>query len=108
MSVDDGSLPPDEPYDSFLREVARLTGGASRAAVMPLGVGTRLRGGRFEIESALGKGGMGVVYAAYDHQRGCRVAVKTLRVSTQEDRHRLREEFLVPDGLPPHPNLVSI
>ncbi|MCA8924703.1 MAG: serine/threonine protein kinase, partial [Planctomycetes bacterium] len=33
---------------------------------------------RFEVISVLGKGGGGVVYRGWDHQRGCPVAIKTL------------------------------
>jgi tetratricopeptide (TPR) repeat protein len=107
VSEDDGDVPLDGPYDSFLREAARATGGAPRAAVVPLHAGVRLMGGRFEIESKLGDGGMGVVYAARDHHRGCRVAVKTLRIARLDERRRLRDEFLVLHDLA-HPNLVSL
>ncbi|HZJ68077.1 MAG TPA: serine/threonine-protein kinase, partial [Kofleriaceae bacterium] len=107
VSEDDDDLPLDGPYDSFLREAARATDGAPRAAIAPLHPGVRLLGGRFEIERQLGSGGMGVVYAARDHHRGCAVAVKTLRAATLDERRRLRDEFLVLHDLA-HPNLVSL
>jgi len=94
-------------YDSFLREAARATDGAPGAGLAPLRAGARLSGERFEIERALGSGGMGVVYAARDHHRGCAVAVKTLRAPTLDALHRLRDEFLVLHDLA-HPNLVSL
>ncbi|HEY0986001.1 MAG TPA: hypothetical protein VGD80_03075, partial [Kofleriaceae bacterium] len=47
-------------YDSFLREAARVTDGAPGAGLAPLRAGARLSGERFEIERALGSGGMGV------------------------------------------------
>ncbi|HEY0985796.1 MAG TPA: protein kinase, partial [Kofleriaceae bacterium] len=107
VSEDDTDLPLDGPYDSFLREAARATDGAPRAAVAPLHPGVRLLGGRFEIERQLGSGGMGVVYAAREHHRGCAVAVKTLRAATLDERRRLRDEFLVLHDLA-HPNRVSL
>src|ERR1041384_4041160 len=97
----------DLPYDSFLREIARVTDGVPRAIVAPLPRGARLLGGRFEIERALGSGGMGVVYAVRDHHRACSVAVKTRRAATLDALHRLRDEFLVLHDLA-HPNLVSL
>src|SRR4029079_8253745 len=78
-----------------------------RESSAPLHPRVRLLGGRFEIERALGSGGMGVVYAARDHHRGCAVAVKTLRAPTLDALHRLRAEFLVLHDLA-HPNLVSL
>jgi tetratricopeptide (TPR) repeat protein len=43
--------------------------------------------GRFEVERAIGSGGMGTVYLARDRHTGERVAAKTLR-STSEDRRK--------------------
>src|SRR5215471_1652995 len=97
----------EETYDSFLREAARVTDGVPSTVVGPLHAGARLLGGRFEIERALGSGGMGVVYAARDHHRDCAVAVKTLRAATLDARPRLRDEFLMLHDLS-HPNLVSL
>ena len=103
--VDDEAF--DGPYDSFLRAAARVPDGAPAAAMAPLQPGERLSNDRFEIERMLGTGGMGVVYAAHDHHRGCAVAVKTLRAPTLDALHRLRDEFLVLHDLA-HPNLVSL
>src|ERR1044071_1112910 len=103
----DGSQLPDDSYDSFLREAARVSDADPRAIRAPLQPGARLLDGRFEIEGRLGTGGMGVVYAARDHRRGCTVAIKTLRAETPEMLHRLRDEFLVLHDLA-HPNLVSL
>ena len=35
--------------------------------------------GRFELRRVLGEGSMGIVYEAFDHERGMLVALKTVR-----------------------------
>jgi hypothetical protein len=49
--------------------------------------------GRFEIDRRLGAGGMGVVYSAWDRERGMAVAIKTLADITPEALVRLKGEF---------------
>jgi eukaryotic-like serine/threonine-protein kinase len=105
--AEDHEVTTDIPYDSFLREAARVTDATLQAAAAPLHSGVNLWADRFEIERVLGSGGMGVVYAARDHHRGCAVAVKTLRAATLDAQRRLRDEFLVLHDLA-HPNLVSL
>src|SRR5687768_15256738 len=39
----------------------------------------KLAGGRYEIRSQLGTGGMGLVYLAHDHNLDCNVVIKTPR-----------------------------
>jgi tetratricopeptide (TPR) repeat protein len=107
VSEDVSGIAADLPYDSFLREAARVTDGVPQAIVAPLARGARLSGDRFEIERVLGSGGMGVVYAARDHHRACEVAVKTLRAATLDALHRLHDEFVMLHDLA-HPNLVSL
>src|SRR5215468_301171 len=69
--------------------------------------------GRFHIESKLGKGGMGVVYAAYDPELDRRVAIKLLHpsrggaLSTIDREARLQREAQAMARLS-HPNVVAI
>ena len=72
-------------------------------------IGARL-GGRYEIRSLLGQGGMADVYSAQDSVLGRTVAVKVLRGSlTSESRAlaRFREEAEAAAALA-HPNIVSL
>lgn len=72
-------------------------------------IGARL-GGRYEIRSLLGQGGMADVYSAHDSVLGRTVAVKILRGSlTSESRAlaRFREEAEAAAALA-HPNIVSL
>jgi tetratricopeptide (TPR) repeat protein len=62
---------------------------------------------RFAIESMLGEGAVGVVYAARDLERGTKVAIKVLRLVSAEHVRLMKREFrLVQDIV--HPNLVRL
>ncbi len=64
----------------------------------------------YTIESVLGRGGMGVVYAAFDARLGRRVALKLLGASDGSDP-ALRERFLRESRLAAsldHPNVIPI
>jgi serine/threonine protein kinase len=63
--------------------------------------------GRFEVTSRLGEGGMGVVYAAIDRERGVRVAIKTLRTMNAEALLRFKNEFRALQDVE-HENLISL
>ena len=69
--------------------------------------------GRFVIERELGRGGMGVVYAAYDPELGRKVAIKlvrppsTARVDPSHGRARLLREAQSMAQIT-HPNVVAI
>ncbi|KIG19078.1 Serine/threonine kinase PKN8 [Enhygromyxa salina] len=72
------------------------------------GLGAISRLENYTIQSELGRGGMGVVYAAYDNQLSRRVAVKTLRDHGNiEYRRRLMDEARVMAQLA-HPNVVTV
>jgi serine/threonine protein kinase len=69
------------------------------------------RVGRYLVLSALGAGGMGVVFAAWDPHLGRKIALKLLRSSfassSKDARTRLRREAQAIAQLS-HPNVVSI
>lgn len=62
---------------------------------------------RFEVHGELGKGGMGIVYRAFDRELGAEVAVKTLRKADVRDLLRLKQEFRAVADLS-HPNLARL
>jgi eukaryotic-like serine/threonine-protein kinase len=80
---------------------------AVRAIAGSLGPGTELP--RYRIESLIGAGGMGEVYAARDTQLGRRVALKVLRASMASDERiaRFIREAEAASALN-HPAIVSI
>jgi len=72
-----------------------------------LAVGSRLAG-RYEILSELGRGGMGRVYKAHDHEIGQVVAIKTvLAESGLDDEARLLREVQICRRIG-HPNVVRV
>lgn len=62
---------------------------------------------RYQIRGRLGRGGTGIVYRAYDPQRGTDVALKTLAKMSVEGIIRLKREFRALADVT-HPNLVSL
>ena len=63
--------------------------------------------GRFELLEELGRGGMGVVYEAYDRESHAVVALKTLVSMDAEDVFRLKHEFRMLANLE-HENFVRL
>jgi serine/threonine protein kinase len=68
-----------------------------------------VRVGRFEIRERLGRGGLGVVYAAFDPELDRVVALKLMRPdrSTGDDRERMLREARAMARLA-HPNVVPV
>src|SRR6476659_7943697 len=70
----------------------------------------RRLGGRYELGSVLGRGGMAEVYIAHDTRLGRTVAIKSLRVDLARDpsfQNRFRREAQSAASLN-HPNIVAI
>lgn len=66
-----------------------------------------IQDGRFLLLEALGHGGMGTVYRAFDRSRSCTVALKVTREQgVAGPSHPLSREFEIWSGLS-HPNIVA-
>ena len=72
-------------------------------------VAIRKRFGRYRVDRELGRGGMGVVYAAYDDQLERLVAIKTIGEAAADEkaRKRLRREARAAARIQ-HPNVCHL
>lgn len=81
------------------------------AQAVPVGNGQRI--GRYEILRELGRGAMGVVYQGYDPGIARFVAIKKLKIDSdnEQDAHQVLERFKAEAGAAgkmSHPNIVTI
>ncbi|MEM7157387.1 MAG: serine/threonine-protein kinase [Myxococcota bacterium] len=100
--------PPSSAVDSDLGD--RLLKGRIYEQLFPSVPAPSRRLGRFTLLRELGRGGMGVVFAAYDEQLDRRVAIKLLHADASRDeaaRGRLLREAQALARLS-HPNVVQV
>lgn len=72
-----------------------------------LRIGSRVGDGRLHVLETLGRGGMGVVYQAFDAVRRCPVALKTMNRVDAVGIYSLKNEFRALTDVN-HPNLVRL
>jgi eukaryotic-like serine/threonine-protein kinase len=86
--------------------VRRLLDGLRRpSGTSSSGIPARL--GRYRVLHRIGRGGMGIVYAAHDESLGRRVAVKTIAESDEQTRKRFHREARAAAGVN-HPNVCQV
>ncbi|MEM6990581.1 MAG: serine/threonine-protein kinase [Myxococcota bacterium] len=97
--------PPDAALDELSAEGRRLVASISHKLFETHDVATRL--GRYVLLDVVGRGGMGVIYRAYDPELDRRVAIKVLSTRTEAAHERLKLEAKALARLA-HPNVVTV
>jgi serine/threonine protein kinase len=97
--------PDARPLAYRLVERGLLT--AYQAEMLLQGKGRRLVLGRYVVLDKLGEGGMGMVFAALDRERGARVALKLLPRVDAASLVRFKREFRAHAELV-HPNTITL
>src|SRR3982751_627729 len=83
----------DETLEALLKQVAKVSGPVAKRLGARLHPGDTLREGRLRVLRRLGEGGMGLVFEAFDAERGGLVALKTLTHLDPEGVYRFKNEF---------------
>lgn len=99
-----------DSLDGTVFDPSRVAETRLRAAQALFGEGERDRIGRFTTERVLGRGGMGVVYLAFDPDLDRRIALKLLRPSSArsgDSRARILREAQAMAQLS-HPNVAAV
>lgn len=86
---------------------------AAMAAELPIGQGEDLRLGRYEVLEELGRGAMGIVYAALDPKINRKVALKVVSLKSLgiEEGDQVKQRFFreaQAAGKLSHPNIVTV
>ena len=100
---------PEESHSDFL-SLREIPTRMPQPSDLPLGESTGDFGGRYEIQSKIGGGGMGAVYRATDRELNRVVAIKRIRpelLAHPEARVRFEQEARAIATLN-HPNIVQI
>lgn len=63
---------------------------------------------RFHIEENLGKGGFAVVYRVFDSYADTSRVLKIIIKDRRSTFERLKQEYIILEQLPPHPNVVRV
>jgi serine/threonine protein kinase len=106
-SIRDGRTPRLRPDTSRQGLLRRLLSGLLPAAARSERSAARSRLGRYRLLHEIGRGGMGVVFAAEDESLGRRVAVKTVSEPDEAGRRRFRREARAAAGVN-HPNVCQV
>ncbi len=103
MSPDDSTLPPSRGSSEDASSLT-LSNASNAGALLPC------RFGEYMLECIIGRGGMGVVYLAYQVQLHRRVAIKMIRsgcLASQDEVERFYAEARSAASLD-HPNIVTV
>ncbi len=85
-------------YATWTAPPQRISREAARPRVLPP---------HLELLAPLGMGGMGAVWRARDHRRGCQVALKAVQIHSASSISNLKREFRMAQEVV-HPNLVAL
>jgi len=105
-SADPGAETARVPYASGTHTIGTESN-PTLPSQPPMWVGSRLVGGRLNVVRPIGQGGMGTVYLAFDSERRCNVALKTLNQLDATNIYQLKNEFRALADVH-HPNLVHL